>query len=114
MNYLNQIRGFYLRRKLYPLSSSAKTLYYILLEHFIREGFPYSLKIPIKKLKAESGLGKIIVCRARRELIKKGYLYKIKSESAKISAVYGIITIDPSILLSTLSGDKEVIKDELI
>ncbi len=95
MNYLRQIKGFYLRRRLFPLSSSAITLYYLLLEQFNLVGFPQFMRIPLSRLMSETNLGKTAVCRARMELVRQKYLDCEKSECRSQSARYSIITIDP-------------------
>ena len=95
MNYLKQIKGFYLRRRLHPLTSSAITLYYLLLEQFNLVGFPQYMSIPLSRLMGESNLGKTAVCRARAELVASGYLNVKTSYYRTKSAVYSIVTIDP-------------------
>lgn len=95
MNYLKQIKGFYLRRRLCPISSSAITLYYLLLEQFNLVGFPESLTIPLARLASEANLGKTALCRARSELVKQGYLRLEPSESRSRCARYSLVILDP-------------------
>ncbi len=103
MNYLKQLKGFYLRRRLYPLSSSAIALYYMLLEQFNLVGFPKYMSIPLSRLVGESNLGKTSICRARAELVEGGYLNVKMSLYRSQSAVYSIIAIDPDEYLSPAS-----------
>ncbi len=101
MNYLKQIKGFHLRRRLYPLSCSAITLYYLLLEQFNLVGFPMTMSIPLARLASEANLGKTAICRARAELVAKGYLELKESQSPMKCAGYSIIVIEPEQYLTT-------------
>lgn len=96
MNYLKQIHGFSLRRKLVPLSASAIALYYVLLEIFNSVGFPTELSLPHGRLSAECALGKTALYRARGELVSSGYISVRGSVTSARSAVYAICTIEPS------------------
>ena len=95
MNYIKQIYGFSLRRRLYPISASAIALYYVLLEIFNSVGFPSELSLPLGRLTSEASLGKSAVCRARRELISRGYITVRESITSSRSAVYSICEIEP-------------------
>lgn len=53
MNYILQLNGFRLRRRLCPIPMSAIALYYVILENFNQVGFPDSLEIPIGILAGE-------------------------------------------------------------
>ena len=90
MNYLKQIHGFSLRRRLEPLSASAIALYYVLLEIFNSVGFPTELSLPLGRLTAECSLGKTALSRARGELVSRGYVSVRKSGTHARSAVYAI------------------------
>ncbi len=83
MNYLDQIKGFYMKRQLSPLSSGAITLYYLLLEQFNMADFPKAMEIPMKKLATRTGLRKNVLRKARRELVKNGYLTLSKSNTGE-------------------------------
>lgn len=96
MNYLKQIKGFYLRRRLYPLSCSAITLYYLLLEQFNLVGFPEVLSIPLGRLSSEASLGKTAICRARSELVAQGYLKLLEAPYRMRCAKYSLIALDPN------------------
>ena len=96
MNYLKQIHGFCLRRKLEPLSASAIALYYVLLKIFNSVGFPLELSLPLGRLTAECSLGKTALYRARGELVSHGYISVRKSATYARSAVYAILPIEAS------------------
>ena len=96
MNYLKQIHGFCLRRRLEPLSASAIALYYVLLEIFNSVGFPDELSLPLGRLSAECSLGKTALYRARDELAARGYISVRKSVTSARSAVYAICAIEAS------------------
>ena len=96
MNYLKQIYGFSLRRRLHPISASAISLYYVLLEIFNSVGFPDELTLAHGRLAAETALGKSSFYRARGELIQKGYISVQKSITSARCAVYKISPIEPS------------------
>ncbi len=95
MNYIKQIYGFSLRRRLEPLSASAIALYYVLLEIFNSVGFPDELSLPLGRLTAESSLGKTALYRARGELTSRGYISVRKSSASLHSAIYAICPIEP-------------------
>lgn len=96
MNYLKQIYGFSLRRRLHPISASAISLYYVLLEIFNSVGFPGELTLAHGRLAAETALGKTAFYRARGELIQKGYISVQKSITSARCSVYAIAQIEPS------------------
>lgn len=101
MNYLKQIKGFYLRRRLFPLSCSAITLYYLLLEQFNLVGFPQTMSIPLGRLASEANLGRTAICRARAELVANGYL-ELKTAPCRMKcASYTILSIDPEQYLTS-------------
>ena len=94
MNYLLQILGFRLKRKLCPLSSSAISLYYILLENFNQVGFPSELPIPLGVLSGEASMSENTVRTARRELAESGFI-NFRAGSTNRAAVYSLIELDP-------------------
>ena len=83
MNYILQLNGFRLRRRLCPIPMSAIALYYVILENFNQVGFPDSLEIPIGIL-----AGELSTCD------NNGYIF-YESGRQKHSAIYQLIDLDP-------------------
>lgn len=94
MNYLMQILGFRLKRKLHPLTTSAIALYYILLENFNQVGFPTKLSIPIGVLSGETSMSETTVRSARNELMNSGFIIFNKG-SVNRASVYSLIELNP-------------------
>ncbi|MCI6841658.1 MAG: hypothetical protein MR889_05985 [Clostridiales bacterium] len=94
MNYILQLNGFRLRRRLCPIPMSAIALYYVILENFNQVGFPDSLEIPIGILAGELSTCDNTVRRARQELFDNGYIF-YESGRQKHSAIYQLIDLDP-------------------
>lgn len=94
MNYILQLNGFRLRRKLCPITPTAIALYYVILENFNQVGFPDSLEIPIGILSGELSTSSNTIRRARQVLFDNGYIY-YESGRRKHSAVYQLIDLDP-------------------
>ena len=69
MNYILQLNGFRLRRRLCPIPMSAIALYYVILENFNQVGFPDSLEIPIGILAGELSTCDNTVRRASRNYL---------------------------------------------
>ncbi|MBQ8509918.1 MAG: hypothetical protein IJ493_08445 [Clostridia bacterium] len=94
MNYLTQLLGFRLKRKLTPISSSALALYVVLLENFNTLGFPSTLCLPNTLLAAEAHIGKTTVNRARAELVDQGYIHYTPGQIHS-AGIYQLIELDP-------------------
>lgn len=94
MNYITQMNGFRLRRKLSPLPSMAIALYYIILENFNQVGFPDTLEIPIGILSGELSVSDNSVRKARQVLFDSGYIYYENGKS-KRAAIYQLVDLDP-------------------
>lgn len=102
MNYILQINGFRLLRKLRPIRASSIVLYYVLLENFNQVGFPETLEIPIATLSGESSLSLTTVRQARDELSRKGYILFTKGSSYTPSK-YKLLELDSRMVLNEAS-----------
>ncbi len=98
LNYLSQIIGFQLKRKLCPLTTSAIALYYVLLEDFNSAGFPDKMPICAAMLAAECGFSETTLRRARGELVACGLL-NFKSGGRENYSVYALIPLSPREML---------------
>lgn len=111
MNYILQINGFRLLRKLRPIRASSITLYYVLLENFNQVGFPDSLEIPIATLSGESSLSVTTVRQAREELLHKGYILFTKGSSYTPSK-YKLYELDSRIVLSEAAKNTDLLEKD--
>jgi hypothetical protein len=87
MNYLIEIKAFYDRLEVKPLSSSAIALWHALLHINNKIGWAEEFSVPVTVLSLKSGLSERSVSNARNELKTKGYI-DFKSRSGNRSAVY--------------------------
>lgn len=101
MNYILQLNGFRLRRRLCPLKPMAIALYYVILENFNQVGFPDSLEIPIGILSGELSTCENTIRRARQELFDSGYIY-YEIGRQKRASIYRLIDLDPRFFGSKL------------
>lgn len=94
MNYILQLNGFRLRRRLCPITPMAIALYYVILENFNQVGFPDSLEIPIGILTGELSTCANTIRRARQELFDNGYIFYDVGRQ-KHASIYHLIDLDP-------------------
>ncbi len=103
MNYILQLNGFRLRRKLCPITPTAIALYYVILENFNQVGFPDSLEIPIGILSGELSSCANTIRRARQELFDNGYIYYDIGRQ-KRAATYQLVDLDPRFFGTQMEG----------
>jgi hypothetical protein len=89
MNYLLEMKAFYDRLEVKPLSSSAIALWYALMHINNKTGWTEEFSVPVTVLSLKSGLSDRSLSNARNELKTKGYI-DFKSRSGNRSAVYRI------------------------
>lgn len=87
MNYILEIKAFYDRLEVKPLSSSAIALWHALMHINNKTGWSKEFSVPVTVLSLKSGLSERSVSNARNELKTKGYI-DFKSRSGNRSAVY--------------------------
>jgi hypothetical protein len=89
MNYLLEMKAFYDRLEVKPLSSSAIALWYALMHINNKTGWTEEFSVPVTVLSLKSGLSERSISNARNELKTKGYI-DFKSRSGNRSTVYKI------------------------
>ena len=103
MKYEKQIKGFFQRRRMFPISLTAMLVYYLLLEQFTVANFPKEMMIPIDRLTRELDLPEPAIAEARCELVQKGYLAAQKLPDRLGSTVFTLMSLDPSEYPETVS-----------
>lgn len=96
MNYLLEIRAFYDRLEVKPLSASAIALWHALMHTCNKTGWAEEFSVAVTVLSHKSGLSERSVANARNELKTKGYI-DFKSRSGNRSAIYKLNRLSANI-----------------
>lgn len=116
MNYLLEIKAFYDKLEVKPLSPSAIALWHALMHIGNKTGWVEEFSVAVSVLSLKSGLSERSVSNARNELKTKGYIH-FRSRSGNRSALYQMISL-PAYFASnhsntrsnTFSGSTSAIK----
>jgi hypothetical protein len=112
MNYLLEMKAFYDRLEVKPLSSSAIALWYALMHINNKTGWTEEFSVPVTVLSLKSGLSDRSLSNARNELKTKGYIDS-KSRSGNRSAVYKINRLSAKFADSSSDSSSDTPSDSL-